>query len=199
MATRKTWAAGLLALVLGVAGTMAADMAGVPGSSTQFPTAKDATIDGKPVSLVLTGCALRQKYFFNVYSVASYVQDGVKVRSPEELAAADCPKRLELVMERTVEGKEMAEAFRAAIRQNYPSPAFDREVGDLVQFLQGQTAQKGDHIVLTHVPGVGLDCDLGGRAAATIKNAQFSRAVWDIYLGQNNLGEDIKKGLVSRR
>src|SRR5205085_128049 len=79
----------------------AADMVGVPGSSTQFPAAKDATIDGKPVSLVLTGCALRQKYFFNVYSVASYVQDGAKVRTPEELAAADCPKRLELVMERT--------------------------------------------------------------------------------------------------
>ena len=50
--------------------------------------------------MVLTGAALRQKFYFNVYAVASYVQEGAKPRTPEELAAVNCPKRLELVMER---------------------------------------------------------------------------------------------------
>ncbi len=192
----RTLAVALLGLASAAA--HAADLAPVAGSSTQFPIAVDATVDGKPVRLSLTGAALRQKYFINVYAVASYVQEGAKPRTAGELAAADCPKRLELVMERTVEGKEMAEAFRAAIRQNYPESAFGPEVGDLVQFLQGQEAQKGDHVVLTHVPGVGLHCELGGRADVLIKSPQFSRAVWDIYLGKNNLGEEIRKGLVSR-
>jgi Chalcone isomerase-like len=185
-------------LVVGATQALAADMVAVPGASAQFAVTTEASIDGKPVKLVLTGAALRQKLFFNVYAVAGYVQEGTRVRSPEELAAVDCPKRLELVMERTVEGKEMAEAFRAAIRQNYPAPAFDHEVADLVQFIQGQTAQQGDHIVITHVPGVGVHCDLAGKAGVLIKNPQFSRAVWDIYLGKNNLGDDIKKGLASR-
>jgi hypothetical protein len=68
----------------------------------------------------------------------------------------------------------------------------------LRQFMRGQEARKGDHIVLTYVPGVGLRCELAGRAEVLIKGGQFHRAVWDIYLGKNNLGEEIKKGLASR-
>jgi len=101
-------------------------------------------------------------------------------------------------MERTIDGKEMAEAFRAAIRLNYPEPALNAEVGELIQFMRGQEARKGDHIVLTYVPGVGLRCELAGRAEVVIKGGQFHRAVWDIYLAKNNLREEINKGLASR-
>jgi Chalcone isomerase-like len=195
---RRPLTVALLILALGGAGALAADTVGVPGSSTRFATTTQTTLDGKPAALVLTGAALRQKFYFNVYTVASYMQEGAKAHTPEDLAAADCPKRLELVMERTVDGKEMAEAFRAAIRVNYPEPAFSAEVGDLMHFMQGQEARKFDHIVLTYVPGVGLHCELAGRAEVLIKGAQFHRAVWDIYLGKNNLGEEIKKGLASR-
>jgi hypothetical protein len=92
----------------------------------------------------------------------------------------------------------MAGAFRAAIRMNYAEPAFADEVTKLMQFLRTDTARKGDQIFLTHVPGVGLHCSLAGKAEFLIKDVAFSRAVWDIYLGKNNLGEGIKKGLVSR-
>ena len=196
MAAKHSLALALLAL--GAATALAADPVGVPGCSAQFAPAVQATVDGKSVALVLTGTALRQKFFFNVYAVGSYVQQGAAVRTPEQLAAADCPKRLELVMERGVDSKEMADSFRASIRQNCPEPMFNQEIGDLVQFMQGQTARKGDHIIITHVPGVGLQCDFAGRGQILIKNPALSRAVWDIYLGRNNLGEGIKKGLASR-
>jgi hypothetical protein len=64
--------------------------------------------------------------------------------------------------------------------------------------LQGEAAKKGDHIFLTHLPGVGLHVSRAGKADFTIRNPAFTRAVWDIYLGRNNLGEGIKRGLVSR-
>lgn len=198
MTARRSLTVALLTAAMYGAGALAGDAVGVPGTSTRFAATTQTTIDGKPATLRLTGAALRQKFYFNVYAVASYVQEGAKAHTPEDLAAADCPKHLELVMERTVDGKEMAEAFRAAIRLNYPEPVFGAEVGDLVRFMGGQEARKGDHIVLTYVPGVGLRCDLAGRAEVLIKGAQFPRAVWDIYLGKNNLGEEIKKGLGSR-
>jgi hypothetical protein len=189
-----------LVLILSLGGAArAAELVGVPGSRTQYTSTMDWVAAGKPVRLVLTGTALRQKAIFNVYSIGSYVLEGSAVRSPEELAAADCPKQLHLVMERTVEGKDMAEAFRAAIRMNYPGPAFGDEVGMLFEKLQGETAVKGDHIYITHLPGVGLQVKMGGRVEFVIRNPEFSRAIWDIYLGQNNLGENIKRGLVSRR
>src|SRR5947209_13160699 len=104
MVASRTLAVALL--VLGGAGVLAAELVGVSGSDTQFTTTMEATIDGKPVKMVLTGVALRQRLFLNVYAIFGYVQEGAKVRTPWELAAVDCPKRLHLVMERTVEGKD---------------------------------------------------------------------------------------------
>jgi hypothetical protein len=180
------------------AGGIAAELVGVHGSSTQFTTTMDWTVNDKPVKMVLTGTALRQKYFVNIYAMASYVQEGVEVKTADDLAAADCPKQLHLVMERTVAGQDMAEAFRSAIRLNHPAPAFAEEVQTLVDKLQGESAVRGDHIYLTHLPGVGLQVKVAGRNEFVIPNPQFSRAIWDVYLGKNNIGEGIKKGLTSR-
>ncbi|MFQ3652424.1 MAG: chalcone isomerase family protein, partial [Gemmataceae bacterium] len=58
--------------------------------------------------------------------------------------------------------------------------------------------RKGDNIYLTHLPGTGLHISVPGKADFLIKNTKFSQAIWEIYLGKNNLGENIKKGLVNR-
>ncbi len=180
------------------AGVFATELVGVRGSSTQFTSTMDATVNGKPVKLTLTGVALRQKYFFNVYTIGSYVLEGANVHTAEELAAVDAPKQLHLVMERDVSGKDIAEAFLVAIRQNHPTPAFDAEVARLTQRMREMSFNRGDHIYLTHQPGVGLHCNIINKGEFTIDNPAFSRAIWDIYLGPNNIGEGIKKGLTSR-
>jgi hypothetical protein len=183
---------------LGVAGLALAGSVRAPGSNTSYATEIDATVGGKAVKLALTGTAMRTKAIFNVYAIGSYVQQGADVRTAEALVAADCAKRLHLVMERGVEGKDMAEAFKAAIRMNHGAPAFNDEVNTLCQFLRDTSLRKGEQVLLTHVPGVGVHCNVAGRADFTIKNVRFSQAVWEIYLGKRNLGEAIKRGLTSR-
>jgi Chalcone isomerase-like len=185
------------ALTLGGLVAGAAELVGVKGSSVRYPSVVEINA-GKPIRLILTGTALRQKLVFNVYTIGSYVQEGSGVKTPEQLAAVDTIKCLHLIMERTVEGKDMAGAFETAIRKNHPSPAFDAEVAQLLQVIQSHSAEKGSHIVLTHVPGVGLHCSLRGKVEFVIKNPQFSRAVWDIYLGKHPVSDAIKKDLVSR-
>jgi hypothetical protein len=189
--------AAALFLVLGLTAT-GSELVKVPGSSTQFTRSMSVKVGEKQTTLVLTGVALREKFFVNVYALASYVQEGVSLKTAEDLAAADVPKQLHLVMERTVSGKDMAEALVFAIRQNHPEPAFTDEVNRLNQLLCSDNLEKGDHIYLTHLPGVGLRCTVVGKTEFVIANPEFSRAVWDIYLGKNNVGEGIKKGLVSR-
>jgi Chalcone isomerase-like len=176
------------ALVAGAGSLVAAD----------YPATIDATVGGKAVKMTLTGTAMRTKFIVNVYAIGSYAEAGAGARSADALAAADCAKRLHLVMQRDVSGKDMAEAFRAAVRMNHAAPAFDAEVNTLCQYMMGTSLSKGDHVVLTHVPGVGLHCNVAGRADFTIKNVRFSQAVWEIYLGRNNLGDAIKRGLTSR-
>lgn len=192
-------AIALLCFALGVAPrAVVAENIGVEGTSTQFATPAVRNIGGKEVRLVATGAAMRKKFVFQVYAIASYVQDGVQVESPEALATADCAKQLHLVMERDVDGKDMAEAFFAAIRMNYPAPAFENELNNLMAFMKANPVKRGDQIFLTNVPGKGLHVVVVGKTELMIENVAFAHAVWEIYLGKNNLGSDIKKGLTSR-
>src|SRR5579884_2691716 len=72
----------------------AVELVGVHGSNTQYTTTMDVTISDKHYHLVLTGTALRQKFFFNVYTIGSYVLEGAAVHTAEELATIDQPKQL---------------------------------------------------------------------------------------------------------
>ncbi len=177
---------------------LAEDLVGVEGSGTQYPARVESKVGNQPVKMVLTGATLRKKYFFSVYTIASYVQQGARVRSAEELASADVPKQLHLVLERGLDGKTMADSFRESVRLNYPPGTFDAELNQLAAFLQATTVKKGDHVWLTHIPGVGFQGRLGTQKEVLIRNPRFSQAIWEIYLGKNNLGDAIKQGLVSR-
>lgn len=188
----------LALIILGAARLLAGELVGVSGSNVRYPASLECKIGDKQAKLVLTGTALRKKYIFSVYAIGSYIQEGVSVSSAEELYSADCAKRLHLVMERDVGGREMAEAFKAAIRNNYDAPEFDDELNTLIATMQAVEVKRGDHVFLNHVPGVGFHCELVGKTAVTIKNVAFARAVWEIYLGQHNLGDSIKQGLISR-
>jgi hypothetical protein len=185
--------------ILGLAGlASAADMVQVSGSNTSYPTAIDVAVAGQSTRLTLTGAALRKKAIFSVYTVASYVQQGTAARSAEQIVNADAVKLLHLVMERDVDGKDMAEAIRTGIRLNHPAQAFPAELGKVDQFLQSRNLKKGQHVLLTAIPKVGLRCQVTGAADLTVDNPAFARAVWEIYLGRNNLGEPIKAALASR-
>jgi hypothetical protein len=184
-------------VVLG-ASLSAAEMVGVEGSSTQYPATIESPINNKAVRMQLTGTALRTKYLFSVYSLASYVQEGHAIHTAEDLAGADVPKQLHLVMERDVDGKTMASSFREALRLNYAAPAFNAELDRLADAVADTPLKKGDHVWLSHVPGLGFHARLAGKKEILIPNPQFSRAIWEIYLGKRNLGEGIKQGLLSR-
>lgn len=196
MMSRSILTVALVSLTAAVAG--AGETVGVDGSSTEYVTPIETAVGKKQVKMVLTGTALRKKFIFNVYAIGSYLEEGIRARTAEELAAKDCAKQLHLVMERDVGGKEMAEAFRAAIRKNYPEPDFSQELDQLIEFMQALSIEKGDQVLLTHVPKAGLHCKIVGKAEILVENVAFAQAVWEIYLGKNNLGQEIKKGLVSR-
>ena len=51
---------------------------------------------------------------------------------------------------------------------------------------------------MTHLPGIGLHIRVAGKVDFVIRSVGFSRAIWDIYLGEKNLGEALKKGLTAR-
>jgi hypothetical protein len=186
------------AVVLCAPTAPAADMVGVDGSETTFPTQIESTIGGKAVKLNLTGAALRRRVIFKVYTIGSYVDAGARLRSAGEVVAADRPKQLHLVMERDVSGKDLAEAVEKAIHQGRGDNAFPGELKSLGETMRALELKKGDNVWLTSVPRKGLDVDVAGKKQLAIENPDFAKAVWEIYFGEKNIDNDVKKALVSR-
>jgi hypothetical protein len=167
------------------------------GGGALFPAMMEATIGEEKVTLVRTGTALRKKGIFKVYSVASYIEDGAKVTTAKELIDSDHPKRMHLHFLRGVSGSEMASAFRTIFRANHPEPKFKEEFTAMMDMFQKSSVSRGDNVYLIHVPKVGLVCKRPGRADVMFKNVEFSKAVWENYLGRFNPGEEVKQGLIS--
>lgn len=164
----------------------------------RFPASVTCRIKGKAVRLALTGTALRTKFRFHVYALASYVQEGVTVRDAEGLAVLDASKQLHLIFERDVDGATMAKAFRESIGRSHPAPAFAAELASLERHFVANPIKRGDHVRLTHVPGVGLGVQVNGQPGMAVGGVAFAQAAWGTYLGQNNFGVAIKSGLTSR-
>jgi Chalcone isomerase-like len=181
------------------AGMVLSDSEARAGSGDpRFPASIASQIGGKDVRLVLTGSAMRKKYGFSVYSIASYVREGVKISDAGGLAKADIAKQLHLIFERDVDGQTIATSFRGSIGANHPAPAFSVELAKLERYFLSHDARQGDHVWLTHVPAVGLGCRVAGQPGVVIEGVRFAQAAWDAYLGPNNLGVAIKEGLTSR-
>ena len=97
-----------------------------------------------------------------------------------------------------VDGKTMAEAFIDGIHLNCSESQFSDESKTLLEFMKGKDLKKGDHVWLTHVPGIGFQCSLPDDHEVTIKSVPFAVAIWEIYLGEKNIGDAVKVGLTSR-
>jgi hypothetical protein len=193
---RKCWL--VMAMLCATSLATAAETVGVSGSNVRYSTAIEVQVSGKPVRLGLTGAALRKRGIFSIYTVASYLQESITAKTAEQLAAADGVKLLFLVMERDVSGRDMAEAIQTGIRLNHPADAFGSELTKMAKILGATEIRKGDQVKLTAVPRVGLRCEVIGKADVLLENPALARAIWDIYLGRQNLGESIKAGLTSR-
>lgn len=183
----------LIAAVLLVGAADAAEVK-VDGSDVTYPT----TIEVEGDELRLTGTGLREKVFINVYTVASYVAADAKLSGRAALAGLDAKKRLHLVMERDVDGETMAEAFLEAIEKNHDPSTMKPQIAQLDGYLRGKKAKDDDHIAFDHVPGKGVRISRTGREPIFIEGMGFARAVWNIYLGKENVSGDIAQGLVSR-
>jgi hypothetical protein len=171
----------------------------VDGSSARFLPAIEVQAAGRPVRLTLTGAAVRKKALVTAYTIASYLQDGVPAKTADQLAAANGIKALVMVLEHGVGGRTVADGLRAGVRLNYPADAFTPELARIDQALQNVRLERGDRVTLIAAPGAGLRCLVAGKADAVVGDPAFARAVWDMYLGRNNLSDAVKSGLVSRR
>lgn len=144
-------------------------------------------------TLVLNGMGLREKVFIDVYVAGLYLPK--KTRDAGEAISSDVPKRIDMVMRRSVDKEKLADTMRESISKAR-KPEVAKNAGTLAGWMED--VDEDDHIVLDYVPGTGTTVRVKGKDKGTIAGVDFMQAVWGIYLGANPPTDALKDGLLGR-
>lgn len=159
-----------------------------PGSDT-FPP----TVEAGPTQLVKVGEGTFRWMFIRVYN-GSFYMDGAQ-RQADPLS--DVAKRLELAYRIGIS----AEDFRKSGNEILTRNCAPEELAALQERLDRlnaayQPVAAGDRYALTYVPGEGTTLSLNGNPLVTVEGADFAKAYFSIWLGQDPVKEDFRQDLL---
>jgi hypothetical protein len=149
-------------------------------------------------TLQLNGAGIRTKFFFKIYVGALYLPQ--KQTSGEAIIEDEHEHRVALYILHELSGKKLFNAFNEAIEANH-SPAelsaLDKQIKQMAQIFEAVDEVKpNDIITLDYLPASGTRIIVNGTERGIIAGAPFNRALLKIWLGNNPVQDDLKKGLL---
>jgi hypothetical protein len=152
------------------------------------------SLEGK--RLTLNGMGLREATVFkvNVYVAGLYVEHPSS--NPAKLLATDEPKVLVLRFVRDVDRGDIVKAWSDGFKHNATvdvatlKPQIDRLNSWMPKF------SNGDSLTFTYVPAEGVTVEVNGVRKGVIKNDDFARSLFSIWLGPKPPGKALKRGLL---
>jgi len=170
------------------------------------PSARAAQIEGvefaeryesRGTQLRLNGVGLlRYRIFLKGYVAALYLGEEVGA----ERALADVPRRLEIEYFWPIPAESFAKATREGISRNVDAKTNERLAHQVEQLNRlYEDVEPGDRYALTYVPGVGTELALNGDPRGVVEGADFSAALFAIWLGERALDEPLREQLLAWR
>lgn len=175
-------------------------LAGAQAQTVEVGTAKfapTATVGSTPVQL--NGAGMRYKFVVKVYAAGLYLQN--KASTPEAIIAAPGAKRIHVVMQRAIDGRELGKLFTEGMRKNAPKEEFSKSIPGTIKmgeiFAEKKTLEAGDVFFLDFVPGQGTQAIINGKQLGeTIKEPEFYRALLSIWLGKDPADWQLKEAML---
>ena len=208
--------------VSAMAQSTAPDTVNEPRSGTPFPLS--LTPPGGTTSHWIMGTAIRQRTIFRVkiYAFGLYVDPesaraslsrfaGVSASTLErdesfyrQLLDLDFAMTLRLVMTRTVDGDDMAEAFDDALRPRIARALTDtNDSGELAAlekfrgYFGVDEVRTGTEVVFSCGPAGRLATSVGGDERPAVDSRALCRALFDVYLGEDPISDDGKRSVIA--
>lgn len=139
---------------------------------------------------------LRYRIVFKGYVAALYLGEGVEA----ERALDDVPRRLEIEYFWPIPADAFAAATRDGIARHVDSDTLRRLEGSIARINQLYTdVEPGDRYALTYVPGLGTELALNGGPLGRIEGAEFSSALFSIWLGEHPFDASLREQLLASR
>jgi hypothetical protein len=148
------------------------------------------------VELVLNGVGVREKFFFDIYIAALYLEQ--QSNQAAEVVMGAGAARVEMVMLYSkVEKEKFVQGWREGFEANLEPDQFNRLSERLDQF-NGlfETLHQGDRVVLDYFPGKGTRVMLKGHEKGVIEGADFFQALLKVWLGDKPVTEPLKQDLL---
>lgn len=148
--------------------------------------------------LQLNGGGIRTKFFFKIYVGALYLPQ--KQTSAEAIIADEHEHRVALYILHELSGGKLFNAFNEAIEANHSASelaALNAQIRQMAQIFESvKEVKPGDIIMLDYLPASGTRITVNGTERGVIAGAAFNRALLKIWLGNNPVQDDLKKGML---
>jgi hypothetical protein len=150
-------------------------------------------------TLLLNGAGIRYKAIFKVYAAGLYL--ATRATTPEAVLAAHGPKRIHLVMLRSLDANEFGKILSAGIEKNSTRQEFIEALPAIMKMGEAsvhyKTLAPGDTLTIDWVPGVGTSLYVKGNlAAGPYKDAGFFSAMAKIWFGKSPADAQLKSALL---
>jgi hypothetical protein len=192
MKLRRVIVMGLAVASLSLEAARAAEIEGV-----HF--VEQLNVDDEELRLHSTGL-LRYRVFIKAYVAALYLAESFDGQSTPRAVLADLPRRLEIEYFWAIPADEFAKVTVEGISRNTDRASFDR-LRDRIDRLNRmyEDVAPGDRYALTYLPGVGTELARNGRRLGVIEGADFSSALFAIWLGDRALDDSLRRQLLASR
>lgn len=141
---------------------------------------------------------LRYRVFFKGY-VAAFYLDEASGKSTASSVLGDVARRLEIEYFWSIPAEKFAEVTVHGIARNTDPATFD-DLREQIEELNAlyEDIKPGDRYVLTYLPGIGTELARNGRRLGVVEGADFSAALFAIWLGDQALDDSLRAQLLAR-
>ena len=186
--------AGLLVLVMGLAPTLAAAQAAVEAPTTNVVrdhTQRPELRTELPQSRLI-GRAHLTVWGFQVYDATLWANPGFTADS-----IASQPLALELSYLRNFDSRDIAERSIAEMRRSASIDDDQARKWMAAMVKAVPDVKKGDRVIGVHRPGVGAWFWTNGKATGEIRDAEFAKLFFGIWLSPNTSEPALRKSLLA--
>jgi uncharacterized protein YbjT (DUF2867 family) len=139
---------------------------------------------------------LRYRVFIKGYVAALYLGERVE----PERALDDVPRRLEIKYFWSIPADAFAEITIEGMARSVDAEALERLRGRIERLnALYEDVEPGDRYSLTYVPGIGTELALNGEPKGVVEGADFSSALFAIWIGEQALDESLREQLLAKR
>jgi hypothetical protein len=151
--------------------------------------------NGTTLRLNGTG-VFRYRIVIKGYAAALYLGEEIDA----DRALDDVPRRLEIEYLWSIPAEALARATVKGILRNVDAATLKGLRGSIGRLnALYEDVEPGDRYALTYVPGVGTELALNGEPRGLIEGAEFSAALFAIWIGRQPLDAPLREQLLARR